>query len=170
MAAAVAASLNRFSADTESRAEIRVRPQAQAVFCIDVRSEPLRRNLEATGDYETLGFAGFFAVSIRYQALGSHHETDQFPVIMKSKNLVREIPRTYQGQFLFSRVVEKSFSKLDTRCSTISRKMFLRPTSWSNRSAGFIACRCSAKPFSLPAIETSWTGFGANSFRPWRRL
>ena len=42
--------------------EIKVRPQAQAVFCIDVRSEPLRRNLEAIGDYETYGFAGFFAV------------------------------------------------------------------------------------------------------------
>ena len=90
-------------ADSESPAEIKVRPQAQAVFCIDVRSEPLRRHLEAIGDYETLGFAGFFAVFIRYQALGSDHETDQFPVIMKSKNLVREIPRTYQGQFLFSR-------------------------------------------------------------------
>ena len=78
-----------------------VRPQAQAVFCIDIRSEPMRRNLEATGDYETFGFAGFFAVAIRHQALGSHHETDQFPVILKSKNLVREIPRTYQGQFIF---------------------------------------------------------------------
>jgi uncharacterized protein YbcC (UPF0753/DUF2309 family) len=81
--------------------ENQVRPQAQAVFCIDVRSEPLRRNLEATGDYETFGFAGFFAVAIRHQALGSHHETDQFPVILKSKNFVREIPRTYQGQFIF---------------------------------------------------------------------
>jgi uncharacterized protein len=70
------------------------------VFCIDVRSEPFRRHLEAAGDYETFGFAGFFAVFIRHQALGSHHETDQFPVIMKSKNLVREIPRTYQGRFL----------------------------------------------------------------------
>jgi uncharacterized protein len=77
-----------------------VRPQAQTVFCIDVRSEPFRRHLEAAGDYETFGFAGFFAVFIRHQALGSHHETDQFPVIMKSKNLVREIPRTYQGQNL----------------------------------------------------------------------
>ena len=81
--------------------ELKVRPQAQAVFCIDVRSEPLRRNLEATGDYETFGFAGFFAVAIRHQALGNEHETDQFPVILKSKNLVREIPRSYQGQFLF---------------------------------------------------------------------
>lgn len=79
----------------------KVRPQAQAVFCIDVRSEPLRRNLEATGDYETYGFAGFFAVAIRHQALGSHHATDQFPVILQGKNFVREIPRTYQGQFIF---------------------------------------------------------------------
>ncbi len=78
----------------------RVRPQAQAVFCIDVRSEPLRRNLEATGDYETFGFAGFFAVAIRHQALGAHHETDQFPVILKGKHFVREIPRTYHGHFL----------------------------------------------------------------------
>jgi uncharacterized protein len=88
---------------SELQGEIKVRHQAQAVFCIDVRSEPIRRHLEAIGDYETFGFAGFFAVFIRYQGLGSHHETDQFPVIMKSKNLVREIPRTYQGQFLFRR-------------------------------------------------------------------
>ncbi|HET6370381.1 MAG TPA: DUF2309 domain-containing protein [Nitrospiria bacterium] len=77
-----------------------IRPQAQAVFCIDVRSEPFRRHLEAVGDYETYGFAGFFTVFIRYRGLGSHHETDQFPVIMKAKNTVREIPRTYQGQLL----------------------------------------------------------------------
>ena len=83
--------------------EIKVRHQAQAVFCIDVRSEPIRRHLEAIGDYETFGFAGFFAVFIRYQGLGSDHATDQFPVIMKTKNLVREIPRTYQGQYLFRR-------------------------------------------------------------------
>jgi uncharacterized protein YbcC (UPF0753/DUF2309 family) len=77
-----------------------VRPQAQAVFCIDVRSEPFRRHLEGVGDYETFGFAGFFTVFIRYQALGSHHETDQFPVIMKAKNWVRELPRPYQGRRL----------------------------------------------------------------------
>lgn len=79
-----------------------VRPQAQAVFCIDVRSESFRRHLEAVGDYDTLGFAGFFTVFIRYRALSSHHDTDQFPVIMKAKNAIREVPRTYHGQ-LFSR-------------------------------------------------------------------
>lgn len=87
--------------DTAQLSSLTVRPQAQAVFCIDVRSEPLRRHLEAIGDYETFGFAGFFNCAIRYQALGSHHETEQFPVILKYKNLVREIPRTYQGGFHF---------------------------------------------------------------------
>ncbi|MET0503628.1 MAG: DUF2309 domain-containing protein, partial [Candidatus Binatia bacterium] len=82
------------------RSPVMVRPQAQAVFCIDVRSESLRRHLEAIGDYETYGFAGFFNAAVRYQALSSSHDTDQFPVIVKAKNFVREIPRTYQGQFL----------------------------------------------------------------------
>jgi len=78
------------------------RHQAQAAFCIDIRSEPFRRHLEAVGDYETFGIAGFFTVFIRYQGLGCHHETDQFPVIVKAKNTVREVIRTYHSR-LFSR-------------------------------------------------------------------
>ncbi|MGD2064075.1 MAG: Na-translocating system protein MpsB, partial [Nitrospirota bacterium] len=78
------------------------RHQAQAAFCIDVRSEPFRRHLEAVGDYETFGIAGFFTVFIRYLGLGCHHETDQFPVIVKAKNTVREVIRTYHSR-LFTR-------------------------------------------------------------------
>ena len=85
---------------SNSPAATTVRPQSQAVFCIDVRSESFRRHLEAVGDYDTFGFAGFFIVFIRYQAMGSHHNTDQFPVIMKAKNSVREVPRPYQSQLL----------------------------------------------------------------------
>jgi uncharacterized protein YbcC (UPF0753/DUF2309 family) len=71
------------------------RPQAQAVFCIDVRSEPFRRHLESVGKYETFGFAGFFNCFIRYKSLDSRCETNQFPVVMKARNMVREVPRPY---------------------------------------------------------------------------
>ena len=72
-----------------------VRPHSQSIFCIDVRSEPFRRHLESTGANETYGFAGFFAAFIRYRAWGKEHDTEQFPVIMRAKNEVREIPRSY---------------------------------------------------------------------------
>lgn len=77
-----------------------VRPHSQSVYCLDVRSEPFRRQLESTGANETYGFAGFFAVFIKYRAWGKEHETEQFPVIMRAKNEVREIPRSYLDHFV----------------------------------------------------------------------
>jgi uncharacterized protein len=44
-------------------------PLAQVVCCIDPRSEGLRRHLEALGSYQTLGFAGFFAVAMHHRDL-----------------------------------------------------------------------------------------------------
>jgi uncharacterized protein YbcC (UPF0753/DUF2309 family) len=74
------------------------RPLSQAIFCIDVRSECFRRNLEEIGGNETFGFAGFFGVPICYQGFSSEQQTDQCPVLLKPKHIVKEIPRAYQGK------------------------------------------------------------------------
>lgn len=41
-------------------------PEAQFVFCIDTRSELIRRNVEKAGNYETFGYAGFFGLAMDY--------------------------------------------------------------------------------------------------------
>ena len=67
------------------------RPFAQALFCIDTRSERLRRNLESIGDYQTFGIAGFFGVPVSFIELGKGSETHLCPVILTPKNVVLEI-------------------------------------------------------------------------------
>ncbi len=68
------------------------RPAAQLVSCIDVRSEGLRRHLEALGDYRTFGFAGFFGVAIRYHDLDGGHAPALCPVLIEARNDVAERP------------------------------------------------------------------------------
>ena len=53
------------------------------IFCIDVRSEVIRRHLEATGpDVETFGFAGFFGMPLEFVSLGDSHGKAQCPVLL----------------------------------------------------------------------------------------
>ncbi len=58
------------------------RPRAQAVFCIDTRSEVFRRALESTApEVQTLGFAGFFGVPVAFTPLAGDEATPQLPVL-----------------------------------------------------------------------------------------
>lgn len=68
------------------------RPPAQAVFCIDARSEGLRRHLEALGPYETFGFAGFYQLVVRFRALCAAHEARLCPVPLTPTKAITEQP------------------------------------------------------------------------------
>ncbi|MEK8089736.1 DUF2309 domain-containing protein [Thermithiobacillus plumbiphilus] len=67
------------------------RPFAQLMFCIDVRSERIRRKLEQVGDYQTYGIAGFFGVPVSFIGLESGNETHLCPVVVTPKNIVLEL-------------------------------------------------------------------------------
>ncbi|MCW4629705.1 MULTISPECIES: YbcC family protein [Marinomonas] len=59
-------------------------PILQAAFCIDVRSEVMRRALEAQSDHiQTLGFAGFFGLPLEYQPQASALSRPQLPGLLK---------------------------------------------------------------------------------------
>ncbi len=67
------------------------RPFVQAMFCIDTRSERIRRHLESIGDYQTYGLAGFFGVPVSFIELGKGSETHLCPVLLTPKNVVLEM-------------------------------------------------------------------------------
>ncbi len=69
----------------------------QALFCIDVRSERLRRQLEQLGHYETYGVAGFFGVPVNFIELGKGHEAALCPAIVTPSNVALEMPHRHGG-------------------------------------------------------------------------
>jgi hypothetical protein len=67
-------------------------PAAQFVFCIDVRSEVIRRHLEAAGPYETHGYAGFFGVPMEHEPYGADVRLKACPPILDPKHRIADRP------------------------------------------------------------------------------
>jgi len=72
--------------------EMSGRSDAQLVFCIDTRSEIIRRHIEATGDYETHGYAGFFGVPMEYQGYDADVSVDACPPILDPQHHIVDVP------------------------------------------------------------------------------
>ncbi|OOH82156.1 YbcC family protein [Leptospirillum ferriphilum] len=69
------------------------RPDGQAVFCIDVRSETFRRALETVAPtVSTHGFAGFFGVLVELLPFGGDVPKGHLPILFNPSYRIREIP------------------------------------------------------------------------------
>ena len=82
--------------DTVNVKQQSMTPDAQLVFCIDVRSEEFRRALEAQGNYETYGFAGFFGVPVFVENAITSELHVSCPVLLKPSHHIVEHPNTCQ--------------------------------------------------------------------------
>jgi uncharacterized protein YbcC (UPF0753/DUF2309 family) len=73
------------------------RPDVQAAFCIDARSEGLVRHLQDIGTYDTYGFAGFFGIPVRWRPLGSPESSPRCPPLLTPEHEVTEHPLVPDG-------------------------------------------------------------------------
>lgn len=64
-------------------------PEAQFVFCIDPRSELMRRHIESLGDYITYGYAGFFGIPLKVVNDKDDHGVNACPGMLKPLHTVK---------------------------------------------------------------------------------
>lgn len=77
------------SITSKAKEELQI-PDAQMVFCIDTRSELIRRHVEKAGHYETYGYAGFFGIAMDYTSLKDGITRKSCPPIVASAYKVSE--------------------------------------------------------------------------------
>lgn len=154
-------------------------PQSQMVFCIDVRSEPIRRRLENLAEnLETFGYAGFFGVPMEYVPLGATHGPCQCPALISPSIEIREgigdgrsptdanIGRK-RSSLRLSRRVWKAFQSSATSCFsfveavglTYAGKLVAASAGWrsSNRDGRYDAVPHARRQALGPVIECEST-------------
>ncbi|MGC1471954.1 MAG: DUF2309 domain-containing protein [Psychroserpens sp.] len=127
-------------------------PDAQMVFCIDTRSEMIRRNVEASGNIETFGYAGFFGIAADYQHYQEEISIKSCPPIVGSPYKITESPQ----QSLFEEdkkfVTNKAASK--SKLQILKRLKNMLPSSF-----GFVEGSGVFYGFSLVARSFAPTFF-----------
>lgn len=122
------------SGDNKSHANTQ-RPNAQAIFCIDVRSEVFRRNLEQCNpSIETIGFAGFFGFPINFVPIGHKHGEAQCPALIPAGPTVHEVldNKTRSNEVSEKRIQSNEVNQL-----------------WKTFKSGAISCYSFVSPLGL---------------------
>lgn len=92
--------------------EAEATPVATATFCLDVRSEVIRRSIEQVGDYKTFGAGGFLGLPIAFVEFDKAHERFLAPAVIKPKNVVFEIPVESSQAYKTKKGVNKTTKKV----------------------------------------------------------
>jgi uncharacterized protein YbcC (UPF0753/DUF2309 family) len=102
------------------------RPTAQAVFCIDVRSEILRRHLEAAlPGTHTLGFAGFFGFPVAHQPAHACKPAPRCPVLLVPPIISREARPADAALQRAEKAAWKAFQNSAASCFTFVESLGL---------------------------------------------
>ncbi len=126
---------------------------AQLAFCIDVRSEPFRRQLEKEGPFETIGIAGFFGLPIATSELGSNHCHSSLPVILNPQHKIKE--------FVDDDVV---FEKYQQRKQAVSSLSYTFKTMKQNVLASLLLPEVSGPWLTLQMVTRSFVPKRADRF------
>jgi len=119
------------------------KPSVQAIFCIDVRSELYRRNLEAANEsMETMGFAGFFAFPIKYLQIAHDQGTNNCPVLLTT---------AYN--------IEESLSDIDAEQNAAANRTLRRQVekAWYSFRSGAISCFSFVSPVGMAYLPKLFT-------------
>lgn len=132
----------------------------QAIFCIDVRSEGIRRQLEATeiaGEIETYGFAGFFGIPANFAPFGESTPIALSPVLLQPTISSYELPdqdndSSLKRRMAISEVEKASYSAFETtRHGATSAYVLAEATGFA---AGAIAIARTISPRGYASIRS----------------
>lgn len=85
---------------------------ASATFCLDVRSEVMRRSIEGMGAYKTYGAGGFLGIPIAFVEFDKAHELFLSPAIVKPQNVVFEVPVESHDEYSSKKGMNKTTKKV----------------------------------------------------------
>jgi hypothetical protein len=130
------------------------RPAAQLVFCIDVRSEIIRRHIEQVGPYETHGYAGFFGIPMQHEAYGAASGVKTCPPIVDPKHRIADRPADAHEDDahrydVWQRIRKAGRSLLNTLKSNVAAAF-----GFVEGSGGFFGAAMAARTLAPSALDT----------------
>ena len=87
-------------------------PLASATFCLDVRSEIIRKAVENSGQYKTYGAGGFLGIPIAFVEFDKAHEQFLCPAVLKPGNIVFEVPLESYDEYSSKKGINKTAKKI----------------------------------------------------------